>query len=54
MRVVDSYNYPMSMFDIPMDNASWGHQRNGLDSEYGSGLDTEGETGCMLSSRTLK
>gem|GEM_PF-1212612 len=50
----DRYNYPMSMFDIPMDNSTWGHQRNGLESEYGSGLDTEGETGVHVESRNLK
>ena len=48
----DNYEYPMSDYTIPMDNGSWGHKRNGLMSEYGSGLDAEGETGIHAESTT--
>ena len=46
----DQYEYPMSDHTLPADNSSWGHKRNGLDSEFGAGLDAEGETGIHAES----
>lgn len=41
----DTYEYPESSFPVPADGCTWGHARSGLPSEYGAGLDGEGETG---------
>jgi len=42
----DTYNYPESEFPLPEDGQTWGHRRNGLESEFGSGIDADGgETG---------
>jgi len=41
----DVYEYPKSVFPTPANNAKWGHSRNGLASEYGFGIDKEGESG---------
>ncbi|MBI1888907.1 MAG: hypothetical protein HYS15_03190 [Candidatus Spechtbacteria bacterium] len=42
---IDIYQYPESEFPMPGENKTWGHSRNGLESEHGAGLDGEGETG---------
>ena len=41
----DVYEYPESSFLLPENNGKWGHARNGLESEYGFGIDAEGESG---------
>ena len=48
----DVYDYPKSKFPIPGNNTTWGHKRNGLDSEYGVGIDAEGESGIHAESKT--
>jgi hypothetical protein len=46
----DEYNYPESSFPIPGDGKTWGHKSNNLESEYGAGIDGEGETGIHAES----
>jgi len=46
----DTYEYPMSEYPVPANNATWGYKRNDLNSEYGAGLDAEGETGVHAES----
>ncbi len=41
----DAYEYPTSDYPLPADDTTWGHERNGLPSEGGAGVDTEGQTG---------
>ena len=48
----DEYNYPESEFPLPGDGKTWGHKQNGLKSEYGVGIDGEGETGIHAESGT--
>ncbi|MDF1561893.1 MAG: hypothetical protein P1V51_02545 [Deltaproteobacteria bacterium] len=40
----DTYDYPASTFPTPSEGGTWGHARNDLPSEYGAGLDAEGES----------
>jgi len=46
----DEYSYPESKFPIPGDGKTWGHKANNLKSEYGAGIDGEGETGVHAGS----
>ena len=41
----DTYDYPVSSHPTPAEGGTWGHARNDLPSEYGAGLDAEGESG---------
>jgi hypothetical protein len=41
----DTYTYPTSDYTLPANDTTWGHARNGLSSEGGAGVDTEGQTG---------
>jgi hypothetical protein len=41
----DVYEYPESNFPVPDEGSQWGHARNGLESEFGVGIDGVGNTG---------